>query len=243
MNSRARLIALTVAASLAASPTIGAQVTSRARLAGTIVDQLGKPVGGADVTLKRGDQSSRTASNVSGEFDFGAVATGPAVLSFRRLGFRDRVMNVDVGSVTMPASLEVDMMSVASELEPVVVAETSVRLQEFNEHRKQSKFGHFLDQDQIHNKNPRYVSELFRGIPGARLAPSPQGGSILRLRGCQPKVWLDGVVAQYAEIDDVIAPSEIAGIEIYPSMAGVPARYMDRENRACGVVLIWTRQS
>jgi hypothetical protein len=50
-------------------------------------------------------------------------------------------------------------------------------------------------------------------------------------------------MAQDAEIDEIIAPSEIAGIEIYPSWAGVPAQYMDRENRACGTVLIWSRQT
>ena len=53
---------------------------------------------------------------------------------------------------------------------------------------------------------------------------------------------VDGVRADNAEIDELISPSEIAGMEIYPSFAGVPAEYMDKENRACGVVLVWTRQ-
>jgi hypothetical protein len=140
-------------------------------------------------------------------------------------------------------TVQVDLVAVAAHLEKLVVEESSGRLQEFIEHRKTNKFGKFFDQAEIRAKSPRYVSELFRNIPGARLFPSASGGSKLTLRGCRPKIWVDGVNAQDAEIDDVIAPSEIAGIEIYPSWAGTPPQYMDRENRACGAVLIWSRQS
>jgi len=44
-----------------------------------------------------------------------------------------------------------------------------------------------------------------------------------------------------AELDEVIHPTDIAAIEFYPSSAGVPAQYLERQNRLCGLVLVWTR--
>jgi hypothetical protein len=216
----------------------------KVRLTGSIVDELGAPVTSVDLVLRRGGRTEATArSSETGQFDFGQVSAGTMLIVAQRIGYEKRSLEVHIDPALTQQSVQVDLVRVASNLDTVVISDAQGRLQEFNEHRKASKFGHFYDQNQIRVMNPRYVSELFRKIPGARLAPSPAGGSILRLRGCQPKIWVDGVVAQYAEIDEVIGPGEIAGIEIYPSMAGVPGRYMDRENRACGVVLIWSRQS
>jgi hypothetical protein len=54
-------------------------------------------------------------------------------------------------------------------------------------------------------------------------------------------VRLDGQRVPGAELDEIIAPSEIAAIEFYPSSAGIPPQYMERGNRLCGLVLVWTR--
>lgn len=227
--------------SLAGSSVLGAQ---KVKLSGSVIDESGAPVGQVDLVLRRGNRTESTArSTDTGMFDFGSVTPGTMLIVAHRLGFARRSFQVDVDPALTTQTVQLDLVRTSSELDTVIISDSQGRLQEFNEHRKASKFGHFFDQNEIRAMNPRYVSELFRKIPGARLAPSPAGGSILRLRGCQPKIWIDGVVAQYAEIDEVIGPGEIAGIEIYPSMAGVPSRYMDRENRACGVVLIWSRQS
>ncbi|MEO8194872.1 MAG: carboxypeptidase-like regulatory domain-containing protein [Gemmatimonadales bacterium] len=224
------------------SATLNAQSGSPVKLTGVVVDQNKNPIAAAELTLHRGNQSMRARSNDAGKFEFSRILPGPASIEVHRLGFRERTLEIEVGSAVTGA-LEIDLVPVPADIDAVVVEATGGRLQEFNDHRKQSKFGKFFDQNEIRSKSPRFVSELFRGIPGARLFPAPGSGSKVELRGCRPKIWLDGVWAQDAEIDDVIAPSEIAGIEIYPSWAGIPAQYMDRENRACGAVLIWSRQS
>ena len=212
------------------------------KLSGLVVDERGSPVPSVDLTLRRGNKvEGITKSTDTGLFDFGQVPPGTMLIIARRLGFQELNLQVDVDADLAQQTVQVDLKTVATKMEDVLVNESSGRLQEFIEHRKSSKFGHFFDQEQIKAKSPRYVSELFRNIPGARLFPSPSGGQKLTLRGCRPKIWVDGVNAQDAEIDEVIAPSEIAGIEIYPSWAGTPPQYMDRENRACGVVLIWSR--
>ena len=228
-----------------ASPSLaplGAQ-NSAVRLVGIVSDERAIVVPNVDITLRRNDKIElMTHSGDQGQFEFRDVAPGRVLIVAHRLGYKERSVAVDVGS-SAQQTVQIDLVTVPKDIETVVVEDSPGRLQEFIEHRKASKFGHFFDQNQIRVKNPRYLSELFRTIPGARLAPSPSGGSKLLLRGCKPKIWLDGVLAQDAEIDELIGPSEIAGIEIYTSMAGVPAQYMDRENRACGAVIIWSRQS
>ncbi|HEX2722658.1 MAG TPA: carboxypeptidase-like regulatory domain-containing protein [Gemmatimonadaceae bacterium] len=210
-------------------------------VAGVVVDQNRNPVAAAELSIGHGSRAIKTRTNEAGRFDFGRMTAGSVEIVVHRLGFQERTLTVDVGS--SPSPLEIALLPVAADIDAVVIEASGGRLQEFTDHRKQSKFGHFFDQNDIRTKSPRFVSELFRGIPGARLAPAAGSGSKVLLRGCRPKIWIDGVLAQDAEIDEVISPSEIAGIEIYPSWAGIPAQYMDRENRACGAVLIWSRQS
>jgi hypothetical protein len=42
-------------------------------------------------------------------------------------------------------------------------------------------------------------------------------------------------------VDELVLPSEIAGIEYYPSAVRAPERYQAL-NGTCGVVLIWTKR-
>ncbi len=63
----------------------------------------------------------------------------------------------------------------------------------------------------------------------------------MRLRGCKPGVWIDGVQAVSAELDDVVTPAEIAALEVYTSWAGIPAEFEDRSGKNCGAILVWTR--
>jgi hypothetical protein len=238
-----RLISVRSAALLAlVFATPGLAAAQKIKLSGLVVDERGIYVSNVDITLRRGNKvEGVTKSGDGGQFEFASVNPGTVLLVAHRLGYRERSLEVDLQKDLVQQNVQLDMASVAANIADVVVEESPGRLQEFIEHRKASKFGHFLDQNEIHKLNPHYLSELFRAIPGARLTPDGSGGSKLILRGCRPKIWIDGVLAQNAEIDDVIAPSEIAGIEIYPSQAGVPAQFLDRENRACGSVIIWSR--
>jgi outer membrane receptor for ferrienterochelin and colicin len=162
-------------------------------------------------------------------------------LRIRRLGYAMQSFDVDT-RVPSSAALEIVLNTVASELEEVTIAANEQgKLREFYEHKQQrASFGRFFEQHEIRRLGPTNPSDLFRTVPGVVVATA-SGGNTLRIRGCQPMVWVDGQRVPGAELDEVIHASEIAAIEFYPSNAGIPAQYLERENRLCGSVLVWTR--
>jgi hypothetical protein len=50
---------------------------------------------------------------------------------------------------------------------------------------------------------------------------------------------LDGLPIDTRDIDSIIQPEDVEGVEIYRGSTQIPAQYMNRAN--CGLVLIWTR--
>jgi hypothetical protein len=220
-----------------------AQTAIPVTFGGIITAEDHSPLADAVIGLERhGEILYRVRSASDGHFTFTDIPVGAAALNVRRLGYRQRRLEIDVNPATAKEQLAVELVPVATDVEAVTIEGATGKLQAFNDRRLRNNFGYFFDQNDIRKKSPRYTSELFRTIPGARLQASRRTGNVLELRNCTPRIWVDGVRADNAEIDEIIAPSEIAGMEIYPSFAGVPAEYMDKENRACGVILIWTRQ-
>ena len=210
-------------------------------LQGIVVDDAKAPVPDAQLSLKPYGQIARLArSGNDGRFSFDAVPLGAGSITVKRLGYKARTLPIAV-TPTNP-SLELAVEEVANDLDPVVVDASGGRMAEFQDHRRTSSFGHFFDQKDIQKLSPRFASDLFHSVPGASVETGSGIGNTVRLRGCKPRIWVNGVRTVNSEIDEVARPSEIDGLEIYPSWAGTPAQYMDRENRACGTVIIWTRR-
>jgi hypothetical protein len=133
-----------------------------------------------------------------------------------------------------PMSAELNGMTVNDTL-----SDPDDRLRAFNERRANNDFAHFIDQDAIDQRRPQYISEMLRTIPGVSVSPSRLGYTV-KVRGCAPLVWVDGVRIPGAQLDELARPANIAGVEIYSSFAGVPAQYFDR-SATCGTILVWTR--
>ncbi|MEA2706577.1 MAG: hypothetical protein QOH22_1365 [Gemmatimonadaceae bacterium] len=229
----------------AAMTSLAGQSPGAAKLVtveGIVTDGEKAPIQDAQLSLRPLGQVARLArSGNDGRFSFDAVPVGAGSITVKRMGYRLRTLPIDITSSGSP-SLELALEEIAADLDPVTVDASSGRMAEFTNHRQNSSFGHFFDQRDIQKIAPRFTSELFRAIPGAALSVASGIGNRVLLRGCRPRIWVNGVRTVNAEVDDVASPSEIDGLEIYPSMAGTPAQYMDRENRACGTVVIWTRR-
>jgi hypothetical protein len=209
---------------------------------GIVRDVDGRPVADVEVGIIRGEQLQQfVITAADGRFLLTGVARGIVPLRIRRLGYAMQFLDVD-SRLPPSAALEIVLKTVASELEEVTIEGIEQgKLHEYYE-RKQHRgsFGRFLEQRDIRRLGPTYASELFRTVPGIVIRTA-SGGNTIRIRGCQPMVWLDGQRVPGAELDEVIQPSEIAAIEFYPSNAGIPAQYLERGNRLCGLLLVWTR--
>jgi hypothetical protein len=210
-------------------------------VSGVVKDATGAPVADVEVGVIRGERLQQFVTTAAdGTFLLSGMSSGVIPLRVRRLGYA--IQFIDVDSRTPAATaLEIVLRQVASQLDEVMIAANDRRLTEYYERKQQrGSFARFLEQSEILRIGARNPSDLFRTMPGVVISTA-SGGNTIRIRGCQPMVWVDGQRVPGAELDEVIHPSEIAAIEFYPSNAGVPAQFTERGNRLCGSVLVWTR--
>jgi len=234
------LAALLFATTLQAQEIMGGG-SAQPTVSGVVKDQVGAPVPDAEVGVIRGERLQQFVTTAAdGTFLLSGMSTGVVPLRIRRLGYAIQFMDVD-SRTPAATSLQIVLKEVASELDEVTIDANDRRLNAFYDRKQQrGSFARFLEQSEILRLGARNSSDLFRTMPGVVISTST-GGNIIRVRGCQPMVWVDGQRVPGAELDEVIKPTEIAAIEFYPSNAGVPAQYTERGNRLCGSVLVWTR--
>ncbi|HEY8831411.1 MAG TPA: carboxypeptidase-like regulatory domain-containing protein [Gemmatimonadaceae bacterium] len=217
------------------------QSTYRSVVDGIVVDKGKTPVPSAEVELRRQGEASRMArSDNDGRFSFPGVQTGPLALTVRRMGYVAKTINMDVPAAGTSPTLEVELEEIPSDISSVIVESSKEHLLEFYQRKGNNTFAKFFDSKDIQKRNPFYLSEMVSTISGANISSKGAGNRIL-LRGCQPMVWLDGMRAPGAELDDVARPGDVAGMEVYPSNAGLPPEYQDRNNRMCGAIMVWTK--
>lgn len=213
-------------------------------VAGVVKDAAGLPVSDVEVGIIRGERLQQFFTTAAdGRFLLTGIARGVVPLRIRRLGYAMQYLDVDT-RVPSAATLEIVLKTVPGELEEVTIAGNEQgRLHEFYQHKEQrGTFARFLEQREILRLGPTNPSDLFRSVPGIVISSASTGaGYTIRIRGCQPMVWVDGQRVPGAELDEVIKSEEIAAIEFYPSSAGIPAQYLERGNRLCGLILVWTK--
>jgi len=238
-------------------PSQGAS-SSPGRLTGRVVAwETGEPLEGVEISLP--SAGTATATNGEGRFLFAVVAPGSHVIRAEILG---RGMVEDTVSIDAEESLYVEFRLRVEpiSLEGIVVEVESrylkLELAGFFERRDRGQ-GVFFTQEQIHERNPVTVLDLFEGVPGARVIRSGLKRSVSLVgsralsfgdplkQPCYPAVWIDDQPhlspgnTEPVFLDDLVRPFDIAGMEIYQSTARIPARY--NLGGACGVVVIWTR--
>jgi hypothetical protein len=123
-----------------------------------------------------------------------------------------------------------------------------VYVRDFLQRRRQGGFGRFLTAADIVRWNPADATMAVTTVPGLFVG-SGRTGNVVMGRGpfgggsCPAVVILDGVPLEAGErLDQLVRPSEIAGIEVYvdPTFAP-PEYYSGRRMPNCSAVLIWTR--
>ena len=228
-------------------------------LNGRITTVDGEPIAYANFTINGG---RRWVSDDSGRFSV-PFNTTAATLIFRRIGFEPTEVKLDA----MPdTAIRVRMVMVARALEAQVVTVRSpfARLDLHGFYRRMSDVqrgatvGYFVTPEDLANRNPQNVTDAVEQFPSLRLRPI--GGGIplnrkMRIEddsGCPLTVYLDGVRIQPSivglkpvdeEVNTLVQPHAVAGIEVYPRSIGAPSQYPAYTQMNCnsGVVLIWTK--
>jgi hypothetical protein len=217
-----------------------------ARVAGIVRDPGGRPLRGARSFVWGAAANATTGE--AGTFALDGLPAGTRTLEVRAVGYEPRRVVVDlVGG--RAAAVDVRMARVVPTLDRVVVmgkaSPRDRRLHEFLDRRQRNPFGRFITGADLERMNPLLLSDALRTTPGLRVVPTGNFGNVVLGRGnCLPAVFLDGMPVQDGarELDQLVPPQQVGGIEVYNTIGGIPAQYSGLAANGCGVVLIWTRR-
>lgn len=98
---------------------------------------------------------------------------------------------------------------------------------------------------EITARHPMQPTDLFQGIPGVRVNRDSRGSLMVTGRGgCLMALFINGFPAPQLSgvaIDDMVNTLDLAGIEVYNGIAGVPADLTMGPSNPCGTIGVWTK--
>ena len=231
-------------------------------IVGVITDvRGGTPIDRVSVYVQPGGQGVQ--SDTRGRFTMEILTPGPKQFQFSALGYATRTETIEI-EMDRVTNVHVSLSPDPVELNPieVTVERREFALQDAGYYTRQAEgFGNFIDREEIEARRPAEMSDVFSRLPGVELFADPDNAleKYIVLRGgrqsgfssgpygrCFPRVVLDGLVInrggdEPAMLDRVLDPAAVAGVEVFPTAAGVPAQY-GGIGSSCGVILIWTRR-
>jgi hypothetical protein len=239
-----------------------------ALVSGRVLDaETDEPIKGAEVILVEEETEIRRETDNSGFFMFPRVPRGGYELVVQHLAYGARSETIDVvGSERVDLQLRLTMEPI--ELEPLVVGirrrYLSPRMQEFYERADQG-LGHYITREDIERRKPGRITHMIADSPGVRLVQGSESSLSRRPHfrrhvrweagrriPCWPTVYVDGERMQDGgpeiggrplmemDIDDLVLPADVEGVELYDGAGGIPPRFGGSFG-GCGVIAIWTR--
>lgn len=223
---------------------------------GRVTDSAGVPVPYVNVRVG----PVRVVTNDSGRFRLPLQSRTSITLEVRRLGFEPANVALPAGGDT---SLFVTLTPVAHVLREALVQQERLRTLErrgfysrLQDREKGINIGYFVTPEDLERRQPPLTTMLLEGIPGVRV--SRVGGNCQFIQrcymptgpgGCRFTIFLDGAritglsagpSARGDFLDELLAPSTIAGIEVYTRGVRAPPQFQTLSGN-CGVVVIWTK--
>ena len=222
------------------APKVGA-----ARFSGVVGDAKGKPLETARARIV-GRRPAKT--NAAGVFILDSLALGTQTLEVRALGFVPVSRSVNVTGAEAPVTIR--MTTIKAMLDTIKVIGERVYNADVNgfEMRRRGGMGRYISREDIDRRQPYEFTNLLYGIPGMLL--SFRAGHISFVtRGvvgtCTPAIFLDGfqqILDYESDLNFLVQPDEIEGVEIYTSGPLTPAQFTGRGGTGCGSIVVWTRQ-
>lgn len=229
--------------------------------------ESGVPIATADVVMTNaaGDTVGRVISDAEGRFVILVNEAGRYSLSVSRLGYVSQVTARielendtlrDLEMTVQPEALGLDGLVVSAQ--PIVKALSSLGFYA----RKGLGHGTFILPSETEKMQAFSASGLLRSVPGIMVRDGVVSsmrreiqGPNMKIGPCLMKVLVNGI-DRGIELDEVVSRYQVSAIEVYNSLAKVPAQYigvvstgamvtdpvtLETEiQRACGAILVWT---
>lgn len=215
-----------------------------ARVTGVVRNEQGKPLAGAQLLVWGSGVTGSTDGG--GTFLLTGLPAGTQSLEIRYVGYSPKRVTVNLASgVTRSVAVTLDERAdVLGEV--TVYGKPSRRRKDLTGflERHERGMGYFITRDDIQSRHPFQFTDLMRTVPGLRVVPSSYlDYSIISSHGtsmggaCKPQIYVDGTrLIDGEQLNAMIQPSDIAGVEIYNSSES-PPQY---SSGLCGSILIWT---
>lgn len=218
----------------------------RRTLLGVVVDSAGTPMRNVTVDVVTAMKETRTDS--LGRFTVRQLPAMRHFLRIRRVGYAPTFVAVDLTD-SVPRRARIVLKQYAGQNLGLVVVRAnrpSGRMQAFlNRAERKSGWGRIFTEADIASRNPMRASDMFQGVAGVRVNQDRFGRGLITGRGgCVMALFINGFPTPQMSgsgIDDMLNTLDLAGIEIYNGIAGVPMDLTMGPPNSCGTIGAWTK--
>ncbi len=236
----------------AAGAVVAATPGGTASLRGVVRDGDGRPLRDALVGVFGTQRSARTGS--AGTFGIEGIPAGTRTVEVRSIGWQPLTFSMDF-MTNAARDTSVSLGRHAQVLRAVTVLGRGTRASaDANgfEARRQEHVGHFITQEDIARQPAFDLIDVLAGIPGVHIEYGKKGFPTPYVHGtgsgfCVPNFFLDNMPFQvdadapFADLNGMVPPETIIGIEVYSSASMIPPQYDKSSSTQCGSIVIWTR--
>lgn len=215
-------------------------------LSGIVTDSAGRPVRDATIEVVTAQAEARADS--LGRFVLRNLPPRMHIVRTRKVGYSPTFLTINLSDSTSTRARIVMRQFAGQNLGLVVVRATRypVRMRAFlRRAERRAGWGRILTDAEITARHPMQPTDLFQGIPGVRVSRDAGGSLMVTGRGgCLMGVFINGFPAPQLSgvaIDDMVNTLDLAGIEVYNGIAGVPADLTMGRSNPCGTIGIWTK--
>lgn len=247
MRTAAPLLALVLAVALAPRAARAQAAAGTSGLAGVVTDFAERRLVGASVVVE--SDSASAISDRRGEFRVRGLPAGPRRFYVRRVGYQPVLFELDLppaAIVTVHVRLQGNAVSIGTMVIEGQRHSLPLFREGFYDRAARHPQGWFFPPEEIVRRRVTTVTSLLSEVPGVtihrRNGESFAAGRAIATGPCPFDIWLDGTRVQKGVNDlELLAPGPIIrAVEVYPSAATVPARFV-RSNSLCGALVIWTK--
>ena len=216
-----------------------------------VVDAADRPVAGAQLRAA-GRDAPLGVSDDQGQLRAAGLPAGSQQFQLVALGYQPRTISADLRPGRAVETVARVGARVATQLSEVRVVGRAASFDRSGfEERRHTGQGPYLTADEVAQRQPTMFTQLVVDQLGFSVTPKRSGSGYIVTSAragsinsaCPVQFFVDGVPVQSdssASIDDVVNPTQIRGVEFYPGVGTVPARFTLAGRNACGTIAIWT---